>query len=42
MYPLYKWGWKVLSVLIAYMVGTEIWMLVVALQNEYKAARLLM
>lgn len=42
MYPTYKWGWKFLWLLPVYIVGIEVWTFVLAMQNEYKAARLLM
>lgn len=41
MYPLYKWGWKVLSLLIAYMLGTEIYVFVIARQNDFKVRTIL-
>lgn len=41
-YPAYKWGWKFLCLLPAYIVGTEIWLFVVSYQSEYKAVRFFM
>lgn len=42
MYPLYKWGWKVLAALVTYVTATEIYVFTVSLKNNFKASEFLM
>lgn len=42
MYPIYKWGWKFLWLLPTYIIATEVWVFVAAMQRNLKGSRLLM
>ena len=42
MYPVFKWGWKILWLLPVYIIAIQVWIFIASMKHGYKPARLLM